>query len=80
MFKQLATLLTGKPADDPDGLMNTCCVAETQLRVVLTLQHFVMLNERFTEQFKGPGVALEDRQALKVNHEDTRPVTCRWPA
>ena len=65
---QLAKLLTGQPADDPDRLVNPRRVAEAQLRVVLALQHLVMLDQRLAEQFEGPDVALEGRQAFMVRH------------
>ncbi len=39
------TLLTGQPADNPDRLMDPSRVAKAQLRVVFTLQHFVVLDQ-----------------------------------
>lgn len=65
---QLAELLAGQPADDPDRLMNTRRVAEAQLWVVLALQHFVMLDQHLTEQLERPDIALDGRQAFMVRH------------
>ena len=48
--------------------MDSHRVAEAQLRVVLALQYLVMLDQRLAEQFEGPDVALEGRQAFMVRH------------
>lgn len=56
--------------------MNTRRVAKAQLRVVLAFQHLVMLDERFTEKFEGPGVALDGGQAFLVGHGDTCFTAC----
>jgi len=46
----LAALLTGQPADDADRLVNTCSVAEAQVRVMFALEHFVVLYQGLAEQ------------------------------
>jgi len=55
----LAALLTGQPADDADRLVNTCSVAQARLRVMFALEHLVVLDQCFAEQFESPGVALD---------------------
>ena len=54
-----STLLAGQSADDPDRLVDAGGVAEAQVRVVFALEHFIVLDQGFTEQFECPGVALD---------------------
>jgi len=68
---QLATLLGRKAADDTHRLMDPRRVTQSQMWIVLALNGIVVLNECLTEQFKGPGVALDCRQAFLVSHANT---------
>lgn len=68
LLEDFSALLTGQAADDPDGLVDASGVAEAQAWVVFAFQHFVVLDQRFAEEFEGPGVALQVGEAFLVSH------------